>query len=242
MKITICDDNSEDLKVIENLLEKYIKKTKSFNFQVSKYSDSLSLFEKIKNQELSDIYILDIIMSNATGIDLGREIRKRSSQNTIIYITSSDDFALEAFNVHAGRYLLKPLLESHFFEAMDYSVSFTKSVRDPVYLVKTKDGLQSVRYSKIEYIENSSRLLYIHKTDGEIITSIFIRQSFENELEQLLDYNCFLQVHKSFLINLNHVEKLSGSNIIMKNGAVIPVSRKNTVKVKRQFLLFLAEK
>lgn len=241
MKITICDDNSEDLSTIEKMMKKYLNTRPFIDYQMSKFSNPIKLYKEINDKNFADIYILDIIMSNATGIDIGKEIRKNNSDNTIIYITTSDDFALDAFNVHACRYLLKPIQESQFFEAMDYAVSCTKTKREPIYLVKTKDGLRSIPYSKIMYIENAARLLYIHMTDGEVITSIFIRKSFEKELEQLIENNQFIQVHKSYLINLNYIDKLNSSSIIMNNGDIIPVSRKNTANVKRQYLLFLSE-
>ena len=179
-------------------------------------------------------------MSNTTGIDLGNEIRKISSDNAIIYITSSDDFALDAFHIHAVRYLLKPVQAAQFFEALDFAFSYADLKKGPMYPIKTKNGLQSVSCSKIEYVENASRMLNVHLTDGNVITSIFIRKSFEEELGKLIHNQCFMQVHKSFLINFNHVKKLEGSSIIMSSGANIPVSKKNISNVKRQYLLFIS--
>lgn len=240
MKIAICDDSMKDLITLEGMLETYKKLNPNAAFQVEKFSDSSALYEKIQKKELADIYILDILMSQTSGIDLGNEIRKVSNENAIIYITSSDDFAMDAFHIHAVRYLLKPVQEMQFFEALDYAFSYTELKKGPLYPIKTKNGLQSVPGSKIEYVENASRMLHVHLTDGRIITSIFIRKSFEEELGGLIHDENFLQVHKSFLINLNHVKKLDGNNIIMGSGANIPVSKKNTTLVKRQYLLFVS--
>ena len=240
MKIAICDDSMKDLITLEGMLETYKKLNPNAAFQVEKFSDSSTLYEKIQTKQLADIYILDILMAQTSGIDLGNEIRKVSNENAIIYITSSDDFAMDAFQIHAVRYLLKPVQETQFLEALDYAFSYTKLKKGPLYPIKTKSGLQSVPVSKIEYVENASRMLHVHLTDGRIITSIFIRKSFEEELGDLLRDENFLQVHKSFLINLNHVKKLDGNNIIMGSGANIPVSKKNTTLVKRQYLLFVS--
>lgn len=241
MKIVICDDSMKDLISLEGLLEKYKQLNPTADFQVEKFSNSSALYKKIQTKELADIYILDILMSHTTGIDLGNAIRKSNSKNAIIYITSSDDFALDAFHIHAVRYLLKPVQEHLFFEALDYAFSYTEMTKSPMYPIKTKNGLLSVSCSSIEYIENASRMLNVHLTDGSMITSIFIRKSFEKELGELIYNRCFLQVHKSFLINLNYVKKLDGNNIIMNSGANIPVSKKNTANVKRQYLLFVSE-
>lgn len=116
MKIAICDDSMKDLILLEGLLEAYKQLNPNTDFQVEKFSNSSTLCEKIRNKELADIYILDILMSQTTGIDLGNEIRKNSKESAIIYITSSDDFALDAFHIHAVRYLLKPVQEQQFLK------------------------------------------------------------------------------------------------------------------------------
>lgn len=158
----------------------------------------------------------------------------------IIYITASEDFALEAYDVLAIRYLVKPVDENRFFEALDYALSLMQMKKESVFPVKTKNGLESVPYHEIAYIENSSRRLDIHLTDGSRITSIYIRRSFEEEIKELLQDGNFLCVHKSFLVNLNHVRKLNQSNIIMTDGTSIPVSRKNSFQVKKDYLLFIS--
>lgn len=241
MKIAICDDSIKDLTAIESLFGKYQGQYPQADFEVETFTDPAQLSGQIQKGTLADIYILDILMSGTTGIDLGNQIKNTGSSAAIIYITSSDDFALDAYNTHAIRYLLKPIEEEHFFEALDYARSFQERAKGPVYLVKTKQGLVSIPCSKIEYIENISRMLNVHVTDGADITSIFIRKSFEEETKALRQKDNFMQVHKSFLINLNYVKRLEGNSIIMDSGANIPISKRNTANVKRQYLLFISE-
>ncbi len=180
-------------------------------------------------------------MTGTTGIDIGNQIKRSGSDAAIIYTTSSDDFALDAYDVHAVRYLLKPITEDKFFEAMDYARSYRESKRGPLYLVKTRTGMVSIPCSKIEYIENASRMLNVYLTDGSVITSIFIRKSFDDEIKDLITEKSFMQVHKSFLVNLNYIKKLEGNSITMDSGTHIPISKKNTANVKRQYLTFISE-
>lgn len=240
MYIAICDDNIEDLLIMEKLLLKYAAYYPSINFQTEKFSDASALLQKIQKREMADIYILDIIMSQISGIDLGSQIRKAGSKSTIIYVTSSDDFALDAYDIHAIRYLLKPIYENTFFEALDFAVSYTGMKECSSYLVKTKNGLLSVPYSKIEYIENSSRKLEIHLTNKEQITSIYIRTSFDEEIKELADNRNFLRVHKSFLINLNYVAQLGRNIITMESGGTIPISRSSALDAKKEYLSFIS--
>lgn len=241
MKIVICDDSIEDLIKIEKLLRKYMDFYADMDVRIEKFSDPVKLYDRISKKELADIYILDMIMSGKTGIDIGSQVRKFSSKNVIIYITSSDDFALEAYRVYAARYLLKPVREEDFFEALDYAMSCRQDKRDPGFLVKTKDGFVSVPLGRIEYIENVSRIMDIRLTDGESIKSIFIRKSFDVEVEELLKGNSFLQVHKSFVINLKYVKNFTQNNAIMESGKSIPISKARSAGVKREYLLYVSE-
>ena len=242
MKITICDDSIKDLLDTEKLLLKYKTQYPDKDFEVEKYTDPSRLFQKIAEGRLTDIYILDMLMPKRTGIDLGRQIRMSGSENIIIYITSSEDYALDAYEVRAVRYLLKPLDEVRLFESLDYALSYTMAKTGPTYMIRTKNGLLPRAYSKIEYIESAARKLELHLADGELLQSLFIRTSFEEEVRELTEHGNFLQIHKSFLVNLDYVKQLTADSVIMNSGAQLPVSRAKAPKVKREYLLFVSEK
>lgn len=241
MRVVVCDDSMEDLKKIKGLLTKYSERNKEVQLEIEYFTDSVELYHQIQTKTHSDIYILDMIMSERTGIDIGTLIRNTDENNVIIYITSSDDFAFQAYCVHAIRYLLKPVREELFIEALDSAVSnISKNTKNAMYTVKTKEGLISIPYSKIEYIENYSRTLNISLTDGKVIQSIFIRKSFNEETRQITENDGFIHVHKSFLINLHHVDRLLSGTIIMNSGAVIPVSKSRAADVKKKYLKFVS--
>ena len=240
MKITICDDSIKDLLHTEKLLLKYKSLHPDKEFELEKFSDPSRLYQKISTGKLTDIYILDMLLPRRTGIDIGNLIRMSGCESVIIYITSSEDYALDAYGVHAVRYLLKPIDENRLFEALDYSFSYAKLRVDSLCLIKTKDGLLQRPYSKIEYVENAGRKLEVHMTDGEILKSLFIRKSFEEETQEITAQRNFLQIHKSFLVNLDYVKHLTPDSIIMESGKRLPVSRAKAATVKREYLLFVS--
>lgn len=241
MKIVICDDSIEDLCGMEKLLLKYKELHTNVVFEVDKYSDASRLYGKINKSGFADIYILDMLMDMKSGIEIGNHIRSMDDKSVIIYITSSEDFALDAYNVRAIRYLLKPVYEGQFFEAMDYALSYISMKNDAVYLVKTKDGLVSLPYSQIEYIESSSRMLYIYLTDGKLVQSIFLRKSFDEEMKELLANDSFIQIHKLFIVNLRYVRKMERSDMVMESLKSLPISKKRIAEVKKEYLLFVSK-
>ena len=162
MKIVVCDDYTRDLVTVERLLERY-EKSANVTFDVEKFSDASQVYQKILRKELADIYILDMIMPEKTGIDIGGLLEK-TGKSVVIYISSSNEYAMEAYGVHAVRYLLKPVSDEIFGEAMDYAVSHVKLNQDLLYKdirypVKTRNGIVSVSCSDIVYIENEAMIL-----------------------------------------------------------------------------------
>ncbi len=103
MKVVVCDDCVEYLQTIETLLEQYKESISDVDFAVEKYLDATVLYNKILVGEQADIYILDMIMSDRSGLDIGSLIRQADGDGVIIYITSSDDYALEAYGVMSLR-------------------------------------------------------------------------------------------------------------------------------------------
>lgn len=242
MKIVLCDDNLQDLLKIEELVLKYKILCPGRDIELEKYSDPSELYENISKGNFADIYILDMLMQELTGIDLGNQIRKMKSDGIIIYITSSDDYALDAYGVHALRYILKPVSQEQLFEALDYSLTYRREKQDSVFMIKMQGRLAQVHYSEIEYIENANRRLEVHMTNGEILRGLVIRKSFEEETQEITSSNNFQQVHKSFLVNLDYVKQLTQNSILMKSGRKVPVSKARAAKVKREYLLYVSGK
>ncbi len=242
MKITVCDDSIKDLLNVEKLLLKYKSLHPDKDFELEKFSDPSRLYQKISAGKLTDIYILDMLMPRRTGIDIGKQIRMSGHESVIIYVTASDDYALDAYGVHAIRYLLKPIDEDKLYEALDYALSYTTIKSESMYLIKTQGGLLQRPYSKIEYIENIGRKQEVHMSDSEIIKSLFLRKSFEEETREAARRKNFLQIHKSFLVNLDYVKQLTSDSMIMESGKQLPVSKAKATRVKREYLLFVSEK
>lgn len=141
----------------------------------------------------------------------------------------------------AQRYLLKPIQQREFEEAMDFAVRQTLQMQKVLH-VNTIEGIRNLFYQEIEYIENVSRTLYIAVVNGEPVISRFLRKSFESDMEELLENENFIQVHKSFIVNLRYIKLYNQSQIVMFSDKVVPVSRSRQTEVKRIYLQYLSKR
>lgn len=239
IQIAVCDDDKREVKELKKRLAEY-ESNSDASFQTSFYDKSEELLRELESTAACEIYLLDILMPGISGIEIGRKIREKNENAVIIYITSSPDFALDAFGVFAQRYLLKPVKEEDFRKVMDYAVACSKQV-PRFFSIKTSYGQQSFMYEDIEFIENKSRMIHIHTREGKEIISKFIRQSFESLMQEVLLEDNFIQVHKSYIINMECVQIYRSNQLTMQSGKLVPVSRNRQVEVKRKYLQYLSD-
>ena len=239
IEIAICDDEQYALDCITKEAVSYGAE-KGIDFSVDRFSDALALEEEMQNGKRYQIYILDMLMPKMNGIEIGKEIRKRDQQAVIICMTSTKDFAYQAYGIYAQRYLLKPLKRAEIFEAFDFAVASVRKLGKMFY-VNTADGLFGVLCREIEYVENSARTLHIFTSGGKEITSRFLRNSFESDVSELLGHENFIQVHKSFVVNLDHVKIYDMNQITMRSEKQIPISKSRQAAVKRFYLKYISE-
>jgi DNA-binding LytR/AlgR family response regulator len=124
LKIAICDDSAEELQKIHDHTKEYAQEH-TLDVHITSYShpDALLL---ASDQNAFDLYILDIIMPMISGIEVGKHLRKQNPESQIIYVTSSSEYAVNAFAIGAAHYLIKPFSKASFAEAMDRAIKNIK--------------------------------------------------------------------------------------------------------------------
>lgn len=240
MKIMLCDDDTEDLQDLKGLVERYWQKRGLPVPEIYVTQSSAELTRWVQEGKCYDVYLLDIMMAEEDGISVAKAIRANGRKSIIIYATASPEFALGAFGVYASGYLLKPVTEEAFDECMDFALNRTVPRNNMTISVKCRDGIVNVNTARLMLVQNVSRVMRIHMEDGKIIESVYIRQSFEEELKTLLNSTYFVQPHKSFVINLEYVEKMLIHDFVMRDGTVVPISRNNLRGIKRRYLKYLS--
>lgn len=242
LQIAVCDDSPEELALIRQLLDSYQAIRQMPDLAPQFFSSPKELLASKDSCTSFQIYLLDVLLPETNGIDLGRQIREQNLDCSIIYLTGSKDYALESYGVFALQYLLKPVGQDAFFAAMDAAVRHIEHFLATSIPVKTQQGLVSLLLHRILYVEYANHVLHFHMIDGEQHDSSHIRISFEEAAAPLLADPRFLHPHKSYVINMNYVQRISSLGLVMDGDAIIPIPRKNSSFVKKQYMQFLSEK
>ncbi|WP_074016914.1 LytR/AlgR family response regulator transcription factor [Fusobacterium massiliense] len=225
----------EELKYFLNE-EKEIKLIEEFESPL----DTLNFLEKNK----IDVVFLDINMPDMNGINLGKIISKIYPEVKIIFITAYKDYAVDAFEVKAFDYLLKPYSEERIRNLLKSLVS-TKSVDNILnrntslkkITINMDEKIYVLSLSDVDYIEANEKETLIFANKKRYVSKIKI-----SKWEEMLEGYNFYRCHRSYIINLDKIVEIeqwfnSSWIIKLKNySTTIPVSRNNIKELKELFL------
>ncbi len=233
MQIAICDDCMEDARYLKKLLAGH---------EVSIYSNGNSLLQDIEDKKYKyDLYLLDIFMDESmNGLELAErmcEVLKESKKDALIcFVSASDDFYREAYDLYALQYLIKPVQEESIKKLIKKveKIIDTNSEKKLIYSWWGKIGV--IPYGKVRYISSRGHTLSICCTNGNVQEST----GKLNDLENQVCGNVFMRCHQSFIVNMYHVESLKGMDLII-SGEQIPISRRYYAQIKKRYQEILFE-
>lgn len=227
MRIALCDDDARYRAQLFNLMNEYIATNSDKEIDFSIYESAESLLNAIEKTGKFDLYILDIVMNGMNGIDLGLKLRRMGHTDKIIYLTSSIEFALDAFKARAYHYILKPIQKDEFFSVLTETTGLITSQIENSFLVKTKEGSIKLNFDSILYAELCRRVITYHLTNGKSIDSITIRTPFAEAIQELLRDKRFTLCGAGMVANLHHITTVENEMIIFKNTHKVYLSRKS---------------
>lgn len=223
MKIAICDDETEDLKIIQSYCSKYNPTIPTGVFQSGE-----ALLEAYKSS-FYDLVFLDIEMGQMNGLEVGGKLINMPQKPVIVFTTHSLNYAVRGYGI-AMRYLPKPITYDVFSNVMELALERIL----PKKISVLSNGEQVfIPISEILYFEILRRQLFVHLNSGEKLSM----RGTLTELISQVSQRTFVQPHKSYYINMEYVDRLTKPNIVMTNGDLIPIGRSK----KDYFQLRLSE-
>ena len=231
MNIAVVDDNLNDRKMILDYLSQFFNESGE-DYTTSTFEDGVSFLNDYSFSY--DFIIFDIDMPQISGIDTAKELRKKDSNVTIMFVTNMPQYALEGYSVEAVDYVLKPLSYPDFRLKMKKATRYIlrNSVKK-VTINTTEEGLITVDSSDIYYVESKLHYIYYHTKKG-----IYKMRAKLTEVEDILLPYHFARSGGSFLINLAYLEKIDGNEIVVA-GETLPLSRRMKASLMSAFTKYM---
>lgn len=216
-KIAICDDIAEDAQSIASAVRKWADK-ENISVKLETFPSAESFLFQYAEEKTYDILLLDVELKGMSGLALAKRIRHDDDRAEIIFITSHFQLAGAGYDVDALHYLVKPIAENKLMEVL--SKAAQKLSVEPPFLVITCNGETVKLYtSDILYLEAFLHYVVITTKKREYK----IKENISAIAEKLS--GDFYRTHRSYLVSLKHIIKISRTAVLMDNGIELPLAR-----------------
>lgn len=242
LRVLIVDDEM----LARDELKYLLHRTKEVDF-IEEAESIEEALDKMMDEK-PDLLFLDIQLSDDSGFDIAKRLKKMKNPPAIIFATAYDQYALQAFEVDAIDYILKPFDEERVVQA----IHKYKKIRVPHHVVKEEEpiGESSSQTGKLAIsvddsivLVNIEDILFVGLIEGEV-TIQTITESYHTAdtlamLEKKLPSQSFVRVHRGYIVNVHHISEVqpwfnSTYNLVMKNDKRVPVSRTYAKELKKR--------
>ena len=225
MNIAIVDDQLAESRLLSKYIDNYIENHNFNNVSISVFCTADEYLNAMK-KNVFEISFLDILMDSMNGVDLARRIREIDKSTKIIFCTSSNEYAMESYEVGASQYLLKPYTYQQLemilkkFLPVDENQNMTICIDDATFLPK------DILYT--EYYNHKVTVHFINKQTMDL------KIGQAELMEALKPYKYIHQANRGIMVNIYEIKAIESYTLIMKDNSAFPVSRSHVSDIRKQ--------
>lgn len=241
VQIALCNDEPAELTKTEKLLGVYGQKHPEADFKIMSFESTDKLLGMLKDERYSPhLVFIDIYMSEEktgeslpVGIEAARRLRDMGSTAKLFFLATSKEHALDAFEVEASRYLLKPLSAEKVFPLLDGFLTELEEEREKYILLRVKGTITRIPLNDIIYCEAKGKSQYIYMKDGT-----WVRQNLTMAriYEMCSVCQALVKVGVSYIVSLEHIVSMNARELLMDNGQKIYLPRGTFRLLREQYL------
>lgn len=223
----ICEDNEIHSAHLQKELDAY-----TMNKNVFVYTSGMELINNLKQFSKETIFLMDVVLTDHSGIDIAKEINEKVENAIIIFISSFLEKATEVYDVEHCYFVYKPELKKRLPNALQRAEKIIQENKTMLQ-IKVKNKIRLLPIKDICYLERTKRTTIIYcKNETYECSEKF--SELENQLNSF-----FVQCHCSYIVNLNMVKEYRRTEFYLFTNTVIPISRSFSKEVKIRFQAYI---
>ena len=211
MQIAICDDEREEILKIRNLIFNI-----QDNYRVDPFLNGQSLLEAVEEGNVYDLLFCDVYLQQENGIEIVRRLLRISPQTAVVFFTTSQEHAIEAFSVESLHYLVKPV-----------------SQEDIIEVFRRFGNRKKPRHTLTLRIDRMVNVLY----QDEIMRVYSIRRPWQ-EISGMLD-DSFVQIKKGVTLNMHYISRMTFRECTTRDGLTFLLRRDQAKDIREKYFAFV---
>ena len=228
MRIAIVDDERQIREETHCLIADYFMK-KNISCEICDFETGESF---VAVNDKFDLVFMDYLLPDGNGIDFIRRIRQVNANLLVVFLTVYTEHAIESIRLDTFRYLVKPVPEELFIEALDSFVrlyQYTKKI-----IVPTNGKTYYIDADDVMYIESDKKYTVVRTLSGQYRSTKGI-SDFNAEINNAH----FFRTHRSYILNMKYVSSIEKKTIVLTNGEKVICSAQNYDEFLKNYMSYL---
>ena len=237
--VFLCDDDTAMLSKYETMLQQTARKYR-VEVKIATFKNGEQLIFWLSDSTASpDIIYLDVLMGKLNGLETARQLREMGCGAQLIFLTTSGDYVFESFDVSPLQYLIKDSITKEKFESVFLrAIEMVRTKKAEIFTCESGGVQYAIPLYDITFFEIVKRIVTVHFGEDETC-SFYVTLS---DLEEQMANRGFIRIHRSFIVNMQHIRKFHPKSLLMKNGKEIPVGVTYMERAKEAFYHYISEK
>ena len=232
MRIAICEDEKSHSDILQASINAWANK-QPFRVSTTIFESAEQFIMLTDEPSEYDILFIDIRLKKMDGMTLARKIRSEKNDVLIIFTSGLKEQIAKGYEVFAFRFLVKPIQTDLLEKTLDDAEKYLRNAVPQILLISKNGEYIKIPKKDILYLEARNHYITINTTHEVLKVKANIY-----EYENLLMPPWFCRCHRSFIVNLGYVQKISKAGLMLDSGLLIPVSRKLWEETNQCFMRY----
>ncbi len=220
LRICICDDSEDDIEYCKNMIFHELN-PEEVKLSVYRSGEAL-LFNSHSNINMFDVIFMDIEMAHTNGIETARKMRENGYSGDIVYLTAVSDYVFDSFDTRPLNYLVKQSNHVEKLRQVLQTAVENAQKRNECYMFISNNGeTYRINKNQIVFVESEGRKINIVMEDGQKYSCY----STMADMLKNLSEECYLRVHKSYIVNCYYIKRLHHNVLVVQNNIEISIGR-----------------
>lgn len=232
-RVGLCDDEKRMLKINNYYMKEIDEEYEEFTLELVNFIAGKDMVEYIKKEPL-DIAILDVDMIGMDGMEVAKNLKEVNEDIVVFFITGHSEFAVEAFDVDAMGYVMKPVDKEKLERTLLKAVAKVRELK-----AKEKQRELVITVSNLKKRIPVDDIIYIERVQTQCV--IVTKKEEYRVYDTITDLvekvgEGFVRASQSFILRVSEITKVTYKEATLKNGMVVSLGRGFTKEVKKAFL------
>ena len=219
MRIGVCEDEEIYVKLVSEKTKEFFQE-QGETITMDVFSDGAPFLKAIQDGAHYDLILLDLQLEHSDGMEIAEKLRQLDVKVPLIFVTGMEDRAAEGYGVEALDYVVKSKLGTRLPQALK---RFWEKRKDSCLVFETSEGeTVIISFRDVLWVESEGRGVKIVTTQREYVNASIPVGKVTVELSE----EDFLEIHKSVYVQVREIKRICTDQVIMSNGAALPLSRR----------------